>query len=113
MSTSHNADAPVQETITPTKRFGAARIKENNMQPIAKAILLGACGLALAATSASAGIACNAEGECWHFKGRHHFKPEHGVRVYPDSWKWGEKEHFKWREHEGPGYWHGGVWIVL
>jgi hypothetical protein len=57
---------------------------------------------------------CNDEGECWHIKGKADFyKREHGVHIYPDSWKWGEKEHFKWREHEGRGYWKGGVWIVL
>ena len=35
------------------------------------------------------------------------------MHIYPDNWKWGEKEHFKLREHEGRGYWHGGVWIEV
>jgi hypothetical protein len=35
-------------------------------------------------------------------------------RLLPrDSWKWGEKEHYKWRDHEGHGYWRGGAWIGL
>ena len=41
------------------------------------------------------------------------YKPEHGVHIYADNWKWGEKEHYKWREHEGRGYWKKGVWIGI
>ena len=59
-------------------------------------------------------VACNGEGECWHIKGKANFyKPEHGVHIYADNWKWGEKEHYKWREHEGRGYWNKGVWIGI
>ena len=84
------------------------------MRSLTKVALMAAGALTLAATSASAEIACNEEGECWHIKGKADFyKPEHGIHIYPDNWKWGEKEHFKWREHEGRGYWKGGVWIVL
>ncbi len=85
------------------------------MRSFAKAIVLVSGALALAATNASAAIVCNDEGECWHVKGHVEYKPEHGVHVHPDDWKWGEKEHFKWREHEGEehGYWKGGVWIKL
>jgi hypothetical protein len=84
------------------------------MKYLATTVLVSAAALALAATNASAEIACNDEGECWHIKGKADFyKPEHGVHIHPDSWKWGEKEHFKWREHEGHGYWKGGAWIAL
>jgi hypothetical protein len=83
------------------------------MRRILTAALIGAGALALAATSASAEIACNDEGDCWHIKGKGDYKPEHGVHIHPDSWKWGEKEHYKWHEHDGHGYWHGGVWIKL
>jgi hypothetical protein len=83
------------------------------MRRIATAALLAAGALALAATSASAEIACNNDGECWHIKGKFNYKPEHGVHVHPDSWKWAANEHFKWHEHKGHGYWHSGVWIKL
>ena len=86
------------------------------MKSLATAILLATGALALSAAGASAEIACNDEGECWHIKGKADFyKPEHGIHIHPDSWKWGEKEHFKWREHEGEGrgYWKSGVWIKL
>jgi len=84
------------------------------MKPLTKAVLVATGALTFAATSASAAIVCNNEGECWHVRGRAEFiKPEHGLHIYPDHWKWGEKEHFKWREHEGRGYWKGGIWIAL
>ena len=80
-----------------------------------KALLVSVGALALATTTASAAIVCNEEGECWHVKGKVEYKPEFKLHVYPDEWKWGEKEHFKWREPagEGHGYWKGGVWIKL
>ena len=62
------------------------------MKRLAMAALLAAGALALAATSASADFACNDEGECWHIKGKAEFyKPEHGIHIHPDNWKWGEK----------------------
>lgn len=69
--------------------------------------------VAMPVTSASAAIACNREGECWHVKGRFAYRPEFGVVVHPNRWKWGANEHFVWREHEGRGYWRNGVWITF
>ncbi len=83
------------------------------MKSLTNAILGAACALALTATAASAEIVCNREGDCWHVKMRHPYKNEWGIVVHPDSWKWAEHERFKWREHEGRGYWHNGVWIVF
>jgi hypothetical protein len=74
-------------------------------------LFVAGCTLALAATGASADVVCNDEGDCWHTHGRAEYRPEHRVHVYPDSWKWGEREHYRWREHEGRGYWRSGVWI--
>ncbi len=81
------------------------------MKLFAKLAFAGVSVLALTATSASAEIACNGEGECWHVKDRIEYKPEFGVRVHPDDWKWKENDHYKWREHEGRGYWHSGIWV--
>lgn len=77
-------------------------------------LAIGAAGsLALTATAASAEIVCNGEGECWHVKEHVEYKPEFGVRVHPDDWKWKETEHYKFREHEGRGYWRNGIWIDI
>ena len=74
------------------------------------AVLLGASALTMAATSASARIVCNGDGDCWHAKADYEYQPAFGLSVHPDDWKWKEGEKHAWREHEGKGYWHGGSW---
>jgi hypothetical protein len=77
------------------------------------AALGAACVLALTATTASADIACNREGDCWHVKERPHYHHEWGIVVHPEGWRWADRDHdrYRWREHEGRGYWHDGAWI--
>jgi hypothetical protein len=77
------------------------------------AAAVAAGGAAMYASAANAEIVCNAENECWHVRGHHHYhyRPEWGVVVHPDDWRWGDADHYRWREHEGRGYWHNGVWI--
>jgi hypothetical protein len=71
--------------------------------------------LVVMATSASAEVVCNREGDCWHVREHAWIRPEHGLTIYPHDWKWGEheRERYRWREHEGEGrgYWHEGRWI--
>ena len=74
-------------------------------------VMIGA--LTLAASSASAAIVCNDEGDCWHMKGEARYKPELRLHVHPDNWKFAEKDRYRWREHEGHGYWKSGVWIGI
>ena len=85
------------------------------MKAILATIMGATCALTLMASTASAEIACNRTGECWHVKETHHFQPEHGVTVHPDNWRWAEHEHdrYRWREHEGRGYWHEGHWVEI
>jgi hypothetical protein len=78
---------------------------------LAAAAVLSAGAFALTATSASAAIACNQEGQCWHVHGDYNYRPEFGVVVHPDGWQWGAGDHYVWREHRGRGYWHNGIWI--
>jgi hypothetical protein len=79
----------------PLGRLGNSSRPESN--------LFGTCNIA---------IVCNDEGECWHVRGNVEYKPEFKLHVHPDDWKWAEKERFKWREHEGRGYWRGGKWVL-
>ncbi len=81
------------------------------MSKIAAAALLAAGALTMTAKSASAYVACNAEGECWHVHRHYGYRPEFGIVVHPDGWRWRREEHYVWREHPGRGYWHGGVWV--
>jgi len=64
----------------------------------------------LTVTSASARIVCNQEGACWHTTNNYDYRPEFGLVIHPDDWKWKEGEHNKWREHQGRGFWLGDVW---
>lgn len=83
------------------------------MRTITKAALAGAGALMLAATSASAAIVCNDDGDCWHVQGRPTFGSGISVHVHPDNWKWGHGDHYRWREHAGHGYWRKGAWIDI
>jgi hypothetical protein len=84
------------------------------MNSVARTLAICLGSLALTATAASAEIVCNDDGDCWHVK-RHDYGPELKLHVHPDSWKWGEHERtkYRFREHEGHGYWRSGVWIGL
>jgi hypothetical protein len=82
----------------------------NTLGKITFAALISASVLGMTATSASALIVCNGEGECWHARATYAYRPEFGLVVHPDNWRWNEGEHFAWREHAGRGYWHGGAW---
>lgn len=77
----------------------------------ASAAVLSVAALAVTTTSVSAAIVCNAEGECWHVKRNYVYKPEFGITVHPNGWRWAAHEKYRWREHEGRGYWRNGVWI--
>jgi hypothetical protein len=81
------------------------------MSKVAAVSLLALGTLAVSSRSASAAVVCNAEGECWHVHHHYGYRPEFGLVVHPDHWRWGPNDHYVWREHAGRGYWHGGVWV--
>lgn len=78
-----------------------------------KALSLAASLLALMIVPASAEVVCNDDGDCWHVKERITYPDGVRVHVHPDDWKWRETDRYRWREHEGPGYWRGGVWVDI
>jgi len=82
-----------------------------NSAKLVAALAFGLGAATVSATSASAAIACNAEGQCWHVRGHYTYAPAYGVVVHPDGWRWGVGDHYTWREHTGRGYWRGGVWV--
>jgi hypothetical protein len=77
------------------------------------AAIMAAGALALTASQASARIVCNDEGDCWHATTEYVYPPSVHLDVHPDDWKWKGGEKHAWREHEGHGYWHGGVWLGI
>ncbi len=83
------------------------------MHVLTKVILVGASALALSAANASAEIVCNDDGDCWHVRERPVYPPEVKLRIYGDDWKWSDHDHYRWREHEGHGYWRDGAWVEI
>ena len=71
--------------------------------------LIGAGVLALSTVNASAAIAC-AGNVCWHTHERYDYPASARIVVHEDNWRWGRHEHYRWREHEGRGYWNGHHW---
>jgi hypothetical protein len=69
----------------------------------------GAAFLAVSAISASAAIVCSGD-VCWHTHEAYSYPPEARVIVHDDNWRWGPREKFVFREHEGRGYWRGDSW---
>ena len=69
-------------------------------------------GLVMASgLSASAAIVCQGR-VCWHTHEAYDFPRHAGVVVHDDNWRWGPRERFTFREHEGRGYWRGGKWVA-
>ena len=75
--------------------------------------LAGAAALAATAAPASAYVACNRFGDCWHVRDRYDYRPAFGITIHDDRWRWhGHRYH--WREHDGRGYWNrSGVWVTF
>ena len=78
--------------------------------------LMATGALVAAVSPASAYVACNREGDCWHTEARPRV-PHVTLSVHPDDWyfnqKWeGNKYHYR-DYHEGRGYYKGGVWVTL
>jgi hypothetical protein len=71
---------------------------------------LGGGVLAFSGMSASAAIVCNGD-VCWHVPSSYEYPGDARVIVHPDTWRWGPRDHYSWREHEGRGYWRGEKWI--
>jgi len=71
--------------------------------------IIGAGILAGSSISASAAIACTGN-VCWHSH-ESVFPPDAGVVIHRDDWRWGPRDHYVFREHEGRGYWRGDRWV--
>jgi len=72
--------------------------------------MIGVGALAATATTASAAVVCNRSGDCWHTTDRYRNRPSFGITVHDDNWRWRGRDHYRWRKHEGRGYWRNGLW---
>ena len=72
----------------------------------------GVVGVLALATTASAAVVCNEDGDCWRVKEKYDYRPDWGLTVYDDDWKWTDNNKYRWRDPgAGRGYWRKGVWI--
>jgi len=75
-----------------------------------------AAGVAFGVAPASAYVACNSDGDCWHTDAQVAV-PGVTFNYHPDDWyfhqHWDAGDRH-WRDyHDGRGYYRGGVWIGL
>ena len=87
--------------------------KTLTLAAIAATLAIG--GVAATATTASAAIVCNRDGDCWHVDNRLAY-PHMRFERHPDDWyfhrHWDNDRDHHWREyHEGRGYYDHGVWM--
>jgi hypothetical protein len=90
---------------------------EMSLKKLALAAGISCAALTTSTLGASAYIACNHEGDCWHTEGRVTV-PGVTFDYHPDDWyfhrHWDSDREHHWREyHDGRGYWRNGVWITL
>ncbi len=91
------------------------------MKSITKALLIAAGAITVtagtlsgSATPSEAAVVCNRDGDCWRVRGRPAYKPDFGVRVYGDNWRWRRGENYRWRKAgRGHGYYRDGAWITI
>jgi hypothetical protein len=103
-------------TIPLTLRCSVIERKtEQAMNRMSKGLLLSAAAVMLAATTASAAIVCNEDGDCWRVQGEPRYEPSLRLRIMPDDWRWEESDRrYRWREPgKGRGYWRGEKWIEI
>jgi hypothetical protein len=66
----------------------------------------------LAATAASAAVACNQWGECWHTPDRYEAPAGVGIAFHSDNWGRHHHHGHHWRrDRDERGYYRNGVWI--
>ena len=82
------------------------------------AALFGIGAFVATTGTASAYVACNRYGDCWHSEQRYRYAPSIGVRLHSDDWyfhrNWARERNRHWREYRtGRGYYRNGVWITF
>ena len=78
--------------------------------------LMATGALVATVAPASAYVACNREGDCWHTESRARV-PGVTFSYHPDDWyfhqRWDRDDRHYRDYHEGRGYYKGGIWITL
>ena len=76
-------------------------------------VVAGLAAFAVASVTAggaSAYVACNRYGECWHVKSRWAYPREAGVVFHADGWRFAHRG-YRWAgDRNDRGYWYHGAW---
>ena len=82
---------------------------------LVKGVLVAAvAGGTLAATAASADVACNRWGECWRVNDRFSYPGRVGIRLHSDEWGNRYHRNYHWRrDRDDRGYYRNGLWITF
>jgi hypothetical protein len=80
------------------------------------AALFGIGALVATTGTASAYVACNRSGDCWHTEQRYNYRPSIGVQIHSNDWyfhrNWAGERNRHWRgARNGRGYYRNGVWL--
>ncbi len=81
----------------------------SKIQSLIAAAALAGAALTLSGGPTFAAIVCSGDA-CWHTRESLAYPPAAHIVVHPDNWRWRNNEHYRWREHEGHGYWAGDQW---
>jgi hypothetical protein len=75
---------------------------------------LGALGVvAMTAPTASAYVACNHYGECWHSRSHWAYPRGAGIVWHSDRWRFSGRG-YRWAgDRAGRGYWRHGAWVTF
>jgi hypothetical protein len=81
---------------------------------LAKGALVAVAGAFLVTSAASADVACNGFGDCWHVRQHFDYPAGVGVVIHPDAWATTHRD-YHWRHDRfDRGYYdRGGVWIAF
>jgi hypothetical protein len=80
----------------------------------ALAATLATSAMAVTTTTASADVACNRAGECWHVHDRLAYPGNVGVIFHGDNWGRSHRHGYHWRaDRADRGYYRNGVWITF
>jgi hypothetical protein len=83
-------------------------------QRFVSAALCGATAagaLAVSTTPASAYVACNSVGECWHVRDRYTYPAVPGIVIHDDGWVFDRPGYYHWaHDRPGRGYWWHNHW---
>jgi len=81
---------------------------------LAKGAIAAVLASSAVAATASAEVACNRWGECWHVQNRFDYPAGIGITFHADNWARAHRHGYHWRgDRDGRGYYRNGVWITF